>query len=110
MKLSAMIAVFAFCSSSFAATFANGIQLNNLPSATKSYSKMLGGFEDRATAPNLMKEECLKDKAAAEAFIVKSGSKILTSTGCEVREIAGYADQGGYQPDEIVTNFEVVFK
>lgn len=110
MKLSAMIVTFAICSSAFAASIANGIKLNNLPSATKSYSKILGNFEDRTTAPNLMKEECLKDKAAAEAFVVKNGGKVLTSTGCEVSEKTGYADQGGYEPDSISTSFEVVFK
>lgn len=110
MKLSAMIVTFAICSSSFAATIANGIEIKGLPTASKSYSKILGGFEDRTTAPNLMKEECLKDKLAAETFLYNKGSKIIASTGCEVREITGYADQGGYQPDMISTSFEVTFK
>lgn len=110
MKLSVLIATFAISFSSLATTLENGVKLSNLPTATKSYHKFLEDFTDRVNARNLMKQECLKDKAAAEAFIVKSGSKVLTSTGCNVYETPGYADQGGYRPDAIETNFEVVFK
>lgn len=110
MKLSVMIATFVICSSSFAATIANGIELKGLPTASKSYKKFLGHFEDRHGAELAMREECLKDKASAEAFITKSDSKILKSSGCEVSLNSGYADQGGYQPDSLSTNFEVIFK
>lgn len=110
MKLSAMIVALVICSSSFAATVLNGVTLTNLPKASKTYTKEVLNDGEIVPVQDALRAECLNDKKSAEAFLTRSGSKILASTGCSVSVVPGYSDQGGYAPTRVTTGFEVTFK
>lgn len=110
MKLTAVLALSVFSFSALATTV-NNINFTNLPTASKDYFTAVDYESQVRPAAAIMKADCLKDKAKAEAMVLASGSKIFASSGCEVNVTPGYdADQGGYVPWKVSTRFEVLFK
>lgn len=111
MKLSIAFAALVFSTVSFA-TVPNDIVLTNVPTASKSYSQVTFNDSDIAPFKATLEAACVADKKAAEAFVLKTGSKILSSTGCKMDVTdRRYYDQGG--PGEgvvITTEFKVLFK
>lgn len=113
MKLTVIVMSLVLSASAFSATVLNGVTLSNLPTASKTYEKKFeyGSAIDHLLAKTKMREECLKDKADAEAFITKSGSKVLASAGCAVNvNDKAFCDQGGCEGVSLATSFEVIFK
>ena len=110
MKHSLVVISLFISSLSFAGTIGNGITLSNLPKASKSYSKSVFSEADVPATKESVIASCKKDKAEAEAIVVKLGSKILSSEGCMASVRGGYVDQGGSFDYEVTAQFEVIFK
>ncbi len=113
MKITTIVLGLVISSASFSASILNGVTLSGLPTASKSYYKNLGNSNEISDVKASMEATCKFDKAAAEAFLVKTGSKILASEGCSVNVVDNnnYCDQGGCGNGiEVTTKFEVTFK
>ncbi len=110
MKLSIAFMALVISSVSFA-NVPNDITLSNLPTASKEYSQVTLNESDVAHFKSLMEKQCSADKKAAEAFVLKSGSKILSTAGCEVKiEDSRVWDQGADLAIKLTTDFKVLFK
>lgn len=109
MKHSLVVFSLFISSISFAGTIGNGIKLSNLPTASKNYEVIAFTESDVDSKKELVVASCKKDKAEAEAIVLKMGSKILSSKGCSVRVTGGYFGQAG-SDYKVVSDFEVVFK
>ncbi len=109
MKHSAIVFSLMFSSLSFAGTFGNGVQLSNLPTASKTYSVTAFTEAEVAVAKEKIVANCKKDQAEAKAIIAKLGSKVLSSEGCSVNVSGGFYDQAG-SDYKVSTQFEIVFK
>lgn len=112
MKLSVLVLGLAISSASFSATILNGVTLAGLPTASKSYYKSLSNSNEIRDVKATMEDTCKFDKAAAEALLLKTGSKILASEGCSANVTDDtYCDQGGCGNGIVVdTKFEITFK
>ena len=112
MKMTAIVLGLVISSTTFSATILNGITLSGLPTASKSYYKSLNNSTEITDVKVTMEGTCKFDKAAAEALLLKTGSKILASEGCSVNVTDdSYCDQGGCGNGIVVdTKFEITFK
>lgn len=112
MKFTAIVLGLAISSAAFSATILNGVKLSGLPTASKFYSKSLSGTSEISNVSADLQASCKADRAAAEALLVKSGSKILASEGCVMNVNSNnYCDQGGCDDSTTVdTKFEITFK
>lgn len=112
MKYSILFLSLAMSSTVFSASIINDIQLSNLPTASKTYRKVAPSMDEANVLLSEVQKECALDKSSAEAFVVKSGSKILSSSGCKTTiEDRSYCSQAGCGEGFVVTtSFEVTFK
>jgi hypothetical protein len=90
-------------------SFASDFSYSNLPTATKSYSDVVYSDADAEVAKVLMQSQCLAEKADAEATILQSRAKILSSTGCKVKVYNTLTDQT-WEGIQLSTGFTVIFK
>lgn len=108
MKLATVAFGMILSLSSFAAEI-NGIQITGLPTASKSYERVVTVESEVAAAEASVKAACLRDKANAETFTQDKGFNIVSSTGCKVSTRNAYSDMQGPRY-EISSSFEVLFK